>query len=105
MKISLMTIILAGLLVSFTRDVQAQAYDLSYYWDGAQYQQYSPQPYYGDTSPYQQYDPYYDLHVTHYQLYLTPYQPYGVYGPCCSVPGFISGFGARSLAPHGRTRR
>ena len=43
MKIGLMTITLAGLLLSFTRDVQAQAYDLSYYWDGAQYQQYSPQ--------------------------------------------------------------
>ena len=79
MKIGLMTITLAGLLLSFTRDVRAQAYDLPYYWDGAQYQQYSPQQYYGNTSPNQQYDPYYDLHVMHYQLYLPQYPAYQVY--------------------------
>jgi hypothetical protein len=89
MKIGLMTITLAGLLLSFTRDVQAQAYDLSYYWDGAQYQQYSPQQYYGDTSPNQQYDPYYDLHVMHYQLYLPQYPAYQIYPSCCVLGGIV----------------
>ena len=98
MKIGLMTIILAGLLLSFTRDVQAQAYDLSYYWDGAQYQQYSPQPYYGDTSSYQQDDPYYDLHVMHYQLYLPQYQAYQVY-PCCVPGGFVIPRWSGPIAP------
>jgi hypothetical protein len=80
MKMGLMTIILAGLLLSFTGDLQAQTYDPNYYaayWDGAQYQ----------LSP-QQYDPYYELHVLHYQLYLPQHQPYQVYPPCC-VPGDV----------------
>ena len=87
MKMGLVAIALAGLVLLFNRDAQAQVYDLYYYWDGAQYQQYSPQYdlySYGNTNQYpeQLYDPYYQLHVLHYQLYLPQYQPY-LYGPCC----------------------
>jgi hypothetical protein len=43
MKIVLVAIALAGLLLLFSRNANAQIYDLYYYWDGSQYQQYSPQ--------------------------------------------------------------
>jgi len=87
MKMGLVTISLIGLLPLFTRDANAQVYDLYYYWDGSQYQQYWPQYdlySYGNTNQYpeQLYDPYYQLHVLHYQLYLPQYQSYS-YGPCC----------------------
>src|SRR5215467_9363919 len=87
MKMGLVTISLIGLLLLFTRDANAQVYDLYYYWDGSQYQQYSPEYdlySYGNTNQYpeQPYDPYYQLHVLHYQLYLPQYQSYS-YGPCC----------------------
>ena len=75
MKISLMTIILAALLISFTRDVQAQEYgsgNYDQYWDGTEYQSYP-----------KQYDPYYELHVLHYQLYLPQYQY------CCVAGGIV----------------
>ena len=75
MKISLMTIILAALLISFTRDVHAQEYNSRYYdqyWDGTESQSYP-----------QQYDPYYELHVLHYQLYLPQYQY------CCVAGGIV----------------
>ena len=39
----LISIALSGLVLLFSRDAQAQLYDFYYYWDGAQYQQYSPQ--------------------------------------------------------------
>jgi hypothetical protein len=87
MKMGLVIISLTGLLFLFTRDANAQVYDLYYYWDGSQYQQYWPQYdlySYGNTNQYpeQLYDPYYQLHVLHYQLYLPQYQSYS-YGPCC----------------------
>lgn len=87
MKMGLAIISLTGLLFLFTRDANAQVYDLYYYWDGSQYQQYWPQYdlySYGNTNQYpeQLYDPYYQLHVLHYQLYLPQYQSYS-YGPCC----------------------
>ena len=81
MKTTLSTVIL-GLVLLFTGAAQARLYDVYYYWDGAQYQQYWPQQYdlypYGNTNQYpeQLYDPYYQLHVVHYQLYLPQYQPY-----------------------------
>src|SRR5215468_1802137 len=64
MKMGLVTISLIGLLLLFTRDANAQVYDLYYYWDGSQYQQYWPQYdlySYGNTNQYpeQLYDPYY----------------------------------------------
>ena len=87
MKMGLLTIALAGLLLSFTPDAQAQVYDLYYYWDGTQYQQFLPQQYdpyyYGDQQDPAYYDPYYELHVLHYQLYLPQPGAYPVYGPCC----------------------
>jgi hypothetical protein len=87
MKVSLMTITLAGLLLGFTSVASAQVYDLYYYWDGTQYQQFLPQQYdpsyYGDQQNPAYYDPYYQLHVLHYQLYLPQYGAYPVYGPCC----------------------
>ena len=93
MKIVFSTVIL-GLFLSFTGAAQAQVYDVYYYWDGAQYQQYWPQSYdlysYGDTNQYpeQLYDPYYQLHVMHYQLYLPQYQPY-FYQSCCFAGGVV----------------
>jgi len=105
MKLAFSAVLLGGLLFFVSRDVQAQMYDVYYYWDGAQYQQYSPQPQYepyyvGNEATYQQtpaqyYDPYYQLHVVHYQLYLPQYQPYysgvaPVYAaPCCFVGGVV----------------
>ena len=100
MKIGLIGIALAGFLLLFGQNAHAQAYDVYYYWDGSQYQQYWPQyaltPY-GNVSQYpeQLYDPYYQLHVLHYQLYLPQYQsyfaPYPPYlvGPCCFGGGVI----------------
>src|SRR5215467_966536 len=82
-----------GLFFLNSRDVQAQVYDLYYYWNGSQYQQYWPQYdlySYGNTNQYpeQLYDPYYELHVVHYQLYLPQYQAYP-YVPCCFGGGVI----------------
>ena len=90
MKTSLIAIALTGLLLSFSGNADAQVYDVYYYWDGIQYQQYWPQYdlySYGDTNQYpeQQYDPYYQLHVIHYQLYLPQYQ----YGVCCLGGGIV----------------
>jgi hypothetical protein len=87
MKIVLVAIALAGLLLLFSRNANAQIYDLYYYRDGSQYQQYSPQYdlySYGNPNQYpeQLCDPYYQLHVLHYQLYLPQYQSYS-YAPCC----------------------
>ena len=93
MKTTLSTVIL-GLVLLFTGAAQAQVYDLYYYWDGAQYQQYWPQQYdlypYGNTNQYpeQLYDPYYQLHVLHYQLYRPQYQPY-FYQSCCFAGGVV----------------
>ena len=110
MKVAFLAAFLGGLLFFFSRDVQAQTYDVYYYWDGAQYQQYLPQPQYmpyyvgndlGNDYGYQQnpaqyYDPYYQLHVMHYQLYLPQYQSYynpavpPVYAaPCCFVGSVV----------------
>src|SRR5262244_1185940 len=55
MKMGLVAIALAGSLLLFTRDASAQVYDLYYYWDGSQYQQYWPQYdlySYGNTNQY-----------------------------------------------------
>ena len=86
MKVFFSTLVLLGLLVLGTRDLQAQAYGPYYdpYWD-VQYQQYLQWQQY--LQYLQQYDPYYELHVLHYQLYLQPYQPYQVYQPCCYAFG------------------
>ena len=92
MKISLIAIALTGLLLSFSGNAFAQVYDVYYYWDGIQYQQYWPQYdlySYGDTNQYpeQKYDPYYQLHVIHYQLYLPQYG-YS-YAVCCLGGGIV----------------
>jgi hypothetical protein len=42
MEMGLVAIALAGLLLLFSRNANAQVYDLYYYW-GRKYQQYSPQ--------------------------------------------------------------
>src|SRR5712692_8730932 len=93
MKMGLLTITLAGLLLLFTPDARAQVYDLYYYWDGTQYQQFLPQQYdpyyYGDANQDAYYDPYYELHVLHYQLYLPQHGAYPVYGPCCFGGGVV----------------
>jgi len=107
MKMGLIAIALAGSLLLFTRDASAQVYDLYYYWDGSQYQQYWPQYdlySYGNTNQYpeQLYDPYYQLHVLHYQLYLPQYQAYS-YGPCCfGGIGVIPRRDVRSITPPNR---
>jgi hypothetical protein len=79
MKTAFLAVMLIGLIVLSTHDVQAQVYGPYYYppaWNGAQYQGYA-----------QEYDPYYQLHVLHYQLYLPQYQPYPTYPSCCFVAG------------------
>ena len=80
MKTAFLAVMLIGLIVLGTHEVQAQAYGSPYYyppsWNGAQYQGYA-----------QAYDPYYDLHVLHYQLYLPQYQPYPTYPSCCFAAG------------------
>ena len=92
MKKVFLTLGLLGVLVLLSRSANAQVYDVYYYWDGAQYQQYAPQYElysYGAPTQYpeQLYDPYYQLHVLHYQLYLPQYQvaqyPAYPYVPCC----------------------
>jgi hypothetical protein len=93
MKAAFIGAILAALLFIGDRHAEAQVYDFYYYWDGIQYQQYSPQYdlySYGNVNQYPQqlYDPYYQLHVLHYQLYLPQYQPY-LYQPCCFAGGVV----------------
>jgi hypothetical protein len=86
MKPVLLALMAAAFLLMSSREGRAQVYDVYYYWDGSEYQQYWPdyQLYnYGSASPYpeQLYDPYYELHVVHYQLYLPQNQFYSY--PCC----------------------
>jgi hypothetical protein len=79
MKTAFLAVMLIGLIVLSTHDVQAQVYGPYYYppaWNGAQYQGYA-----------QEYDPYYQLHVLHYQLYLPQYLPYQTYPSCCFAAG------------------
>jgi hypothetical protein len=87
MRKFLLTVMLGALFLLANRDAHAQVYDLYYYWDGAQYQQYWPQQDlyssgYVSGYPEQLYDPYYQLHVLHYQLYLPQNQIYS-YPSCC----------------------
>lgn len=82
MKSAFLVVFLVGLLLLGVSDLGAQTYSYPYYyWDGFQYQQYSPQDY----------DPYYELHVLHYQLYRPQYQAFPLYPPyyqpCCFVGG------------------
>jgi hypothetical protein len=99
MKVFFSTLILLGLLVLGTRDLQAQAYGpYDPYWD-VQYQQYLQWQQY--LQYLQQYDPYYELHVLHYQLYLRPYQPYQVYQPCCYAFGVPAWSTRTSRVPRG----
>ena len=92
MKKLFLAVTLLGFLVLSTRDLQAQAYGLSYYdpyWD-AQYQQYQQYLQWQQYLAYlQQYDPYYELHVMHYQLYFPSYPSYQLYQPCCYAGGVI----------------
>ena len=94
MKIAALTVVFVGLLLLGARDLSAQAYPYPYYyWDGFQYQQYSPQ----------EYDPYYELHVLHYQLYLPQYQPFPIYQPlyqpCCFTGGLVISRPAAPVRP------
>jgi hypothetical protein len=105
MKIAFLAVSLAGLLL-IVGDVHAQVYDIYYYWDGTQYQQFLPEQadasYYADATQYpypQYYDPYYQLHVLHYQLYLPQNQFYQVYPPCCFVGGAIIPGRPRPIRP------
>jgi hypothetical protein len=106
MKVFFSTLILFGLLVLGTRNLQAQAYDPYFnpYWD-VQYQQYLHYQHYLQWQQYLDYlrqtDPYYDLHVLHYQLYLRPYQPYQTYLPCCYAFGIPAWSAPTSRAPRG----
>ena len=52
MKTAFLAVMLVGLIVLGTHDVQAQVYGYPPSWNGAQYQGYA-----------QEYDPYYQLHV------------------------------------------
>src|SRR5215467_11924963 len=102
MRTGLIAMALVGMLLSFSSNARAQVYDLYYYWDGTQYQQYWPQYdlyySYGDINQYpeQEYDPYYQLHVLHYRLYLP--QAY-TYVPCCFVGGVIVPARHRAIIP------
>jgi hypothetical protein len=91
MKTAFSAVMLIGLIVLGTHDLQAQAYGPYYYppsWNGAQYQGYA-----------QEYDPYYELHVLHYQLYLPQYQPYQTYAPCCFAAGGIVPWWSTPIIP------
>jgi hypothetical protein len=84
MKTAFLTVVLSALIFLVVSDLPAQTYPYPYYyWDGYQYQQYSPQDY----------DPYYELHVLHYQLYRPQYQAFPLYPPyyqpCCFVGGLV----------------
>jgi hypothetical protein len=83
MKTVFLAVMLIGLIVFGTHDVQAQAYGPYYYppWNG-----------------YQEYDPYYELHVQHYKLYLPQFQPYP---PCCFATGFVVPWWSTPIIPHG----
>jgi hypothetical protein len=85
MKSLILAIVAISVLVLGRHEATAQMYGpdpYSPYWDGVQYQSY-PNP--------QQYDPYYQLRVTHYQLYLQQFSGYPVYQPfyqpCCFITG------------------
>ena len=83
MKTAFLAVMLIGLIVLSTHDVQAQVYGPYYYppaWNGAQYQGYA-----------QEYDPYYQLHVLHYQLYLPQYQTF----PACCLQEVLSSHGGQ----------
>lgn len=104
MKTAFLAVSLVALFLVVDQ-VHAQVYDLYYYWDGTQYQQFWPQAdasyaWDGNQYPYpQNYDPYYELHVLHYQLYLPQYQLYQVYPPCCFVGATVIPWRRRPVRP------
>ena len=100
MKTTLTAATLLALLVLGPPDLRAQAYGPYYhdpYWEYQQYLQW--QQYLADL---QQYDPYYELHVMHYQLYLTPPPSYQLYQPCCYAGGVIIPNWSVSISPNPR---
>ena len=91
MKALILAIAFVSILVLGNHEAVAQMYEpypYASYWDGVQYQPYPQYQSYPDP---QQYDPYYQLRVTHYQLYLQQYSGYPVYQPfyqpCCFITG------------------
>ena len=86
MKVAFLLVVV-GLSLLGVLELRAQTYPYDYYWDGTQYQQYSPQ----------EVDPYYQLHVMHYQLYRPQYRALPIYPPfyspfyqpCCFVGNWV----------------
>jgi hypothetical protein len=107
MKAWLLAIALFALLVSGVGHLGAQPYGSPYYdpYFDAQYQQFVNYQNYLNWQQHlsflQQVDPYYQLHLMHYQLYLSPYQPYQTYAPCCYVSAFTGLSPRRGWVPFG----